>query len=115
MQCLLLEDSENFFLAHDQELFAIELDLGAGVLAEQDAVAGLDIEREHLALIVRLAFADRDNLALLWLLFAESGMMMPPRMLSPSSIRRTRIRSCSGVNDVVAIAYISLVRFLANE
>jgi hypothetical protein len=25
-------------------------------------------------------------------------------MLSPSSIRRTRIRSCSGVNDVVAIA-----------
>src|SRR5205809_5643469 len=35
--------------------------------------------------------------------FAESGMMMPPILLSPSSMRRTRIRSCSGVNDVVAI------------
>ena len=73
MQCLLLEDSEDFFLAHDQELFAIELDLGAGVLAEQDAIAGLDIEREHLALIVRLALADRDDLALLWLLFCGIG------------------------------------------
>ena len=73
MQCLLLEDSENFFLAHDQELFAIELDLGAGVLAEQDAVTGLYIEREHFALIVRLALADRDDLALLWLLFCGIG------------------------------------------
>src|ERR1039458_8154185 len=41
---------------------------------------------------------------------AESGMMMPPRMLSPSSMRRTRMRSCRGVNFVVAIAYISLLQ-----
>jgi len=34
---------------------------------------------------------------------ALSGMMMPPRMLSPYSTRRTRMRSCSGVN-VFAIA-----------
>jgi hypothetical protein len=37
LKCLLLEDAEDFFFAHDQELFAVELDLGAGVLAEQDA------------------------------------------------------------------------------
>src|SRR5882757_1300103 len=41
--------------------------------------------------------------------FAESGMMMPPRMLSPSSMRRTRIQSCSDVNNVVAIALHLLV------
>jgi hypothetical protein len=34
---------------------------------------------------------------------------MPPRMLSPSSMRRTRMRSCSGVNDVFAIALHLLV------
>src|SRR5207248_3171376 len=45
---------------------------------------------------------------------AESGMMMPPILLSPSSMRRTRIRSCSGVNDDVAIALHLLMRFVAN-
>jgi hypothetical protein len=35
-------------------------------------------------------------------------------MLSPSSIRRTRIRSCSGVNDVVAIALHLLGAIWAN-
>src|SRR5213075_1596827 len=45
---------------------------------------------------------------------AESGMMMPPILLSPSSMRRTRIRSCSGVNDDVAIALHLHMRFVAN-
>src|SRR6185437_13472955 len=33
---------------------------------------------------------------------ALSGMMIPPRRVSPSSTRRTRMRSCSGVKVVVA-------------
>src|SRR5271156_3393672 len=57
-EVLLLEDAEDFFFAHDQQLFAVDLDLGARVLAEQDAVASLDVEREHLALVVRLALAN---------------------------------------------------------
>src|SRR5579863_4865816 len=44
--------------------------------------------------------------------FALSGIMMPPRMVSPSSKRRTRIRSWSGVKvvvtDVAAIALLLL-------
>src|SRR3984885_10123274 len=68
-KCLLLEDTEDFFFAHDQQFFAVDLDLGARVLAEQNAVAGLDIEREYLALVVRLALADGEDFALLWLLF----------------------------------------------
>src|SRR5579872_4842306 len=31
---------------------------------------------------------------------AESGMMIPPRVVPTSSTRRTRMRSCSGVNFV---------------
>src|ERR1700722_12671768 len=50
---------------------------------------------------------------------AESGMMIPPILLSPSSMRLTRIRSCSGVHDVFAIVFHLLIsklslRFLAN-
>src|SRR5579872_1622531 len=35
---------------------------------------------------------------------AESGMMMPPRLVPASSTRRTRMRSCSGVNFVAILA-----------
>ena len=70
---LLLEDAEDFFLTHDEEFFAVDLDLGAGVLAEEDAVASLDVEREDLAFIVRLAFADRDDFAFLRLLLGAVG------------------------------------------
>src|SRR5690242_17372215 len=51
-------------LLHDQQLLAVDLDLGAGPLAEQDAVARLDVERHDLALFVACAGTDRDHLAL---------------------------------------------------
>src|SRR6185312_4831597 len=35
--------------AHDDEIFAVELDFGAGIFAEQDAVAFFHIERTDLA------------------------------------------------------------------
>src|SRR5262245_16272626 len=54
-------------------LFTVDLDLLAGVLAEQDRVAFLDVEREALAVILLLAGADGDDLALLGLLFRRVG------------------------------------------
>ena len=45
-------------------LDTVDLDLVAGVLAEEDAVALLHLQRVHAALVVRLATADRDDLAL---------------------------------------------------
>ena len=50
-----------------------DLDLGAGVLAEQDLVADLDVERDDLAVVVDLALADRDDLALLRLFLRGVG------------------------------------------
>src|ERR1700733_11862148 len=70
---LLLEDAEDFFLAHDEEVFAVELDLGAGVLAEEDRVASLDVEREYLAFVVGLALADGNYFALLGLFLGRIG------------------------------------------
>src|SRR3954468_13298462 len=53
---------------HDQEILTVDLDLGAGPLAEQHAVAGLDVEGDDLAALVPGAGADGDDLALLRLL-----------------------------------------------
>src|SRR5690242_4365989 len=51
-------------LFHDEVLDTVDLDLGARPLAEQHAVADLDVERDELAGLVAAAFADRDDLAL---------------------------------------------------
>src|SRR5215210_133881 len=55
------EHAHDVGLLHDEELLVVELDLGARPLAEQDAVAGLNVERPQLALVVQRAGADRDH------------------------------------------------------
>src|SRR5205814_1960483 len=67
------DDREDLVLAHDEEFLAIELDFLAGVLAEQDGVARLDVERHALAIIFGLAVADGDDLALLRLFLGGVG------------------------------------------
>ncbi|MDF2970228.1 MAG: uncharacterized protein K0R61_678 [Microvirga sp.] len=54
---------------HDQEILTVDTHLGAGPLAEQDAVAGLHVEGNNLAALATGAGADGDDLALLRLLF----------------------------------------------
>src|SRR2546430_10368157 len=49
-----VEDREEVFLAHDQVLFTVDLDLGAAVLAEQHAVSCLDLGSDQLAVLVAL-------------------------------------------------------------
>ena len=68
-----VENAEDFVLTHDQVLFAIQLDVAAGVLAEQDAVARLDVERNHFAVFQALAFADGHDFAFLGLFFGRVG------------------------------------------
>src|SRR5215831_1515564 len=65
---MLLKDAEHVLLAEDQILLVVQGDLGARVLAEEDAVAGLDVERDLLAVVRDLAIAHCDDLALLRLL-----------------------------------------------
>src|SRR5205814_2125860 len=68
-----VEHREQVVLAHDQVLLAVDLDLGAAVLAEQHAVAGLDLGRDDLAVLVALARADGDHLGLDRLLLGRIG------------------------------------------
>src|SRR5882762_1619328 len=62
------ENAENVLLLHDQVLFAVQRDLASRVLAEQHAIACLDIQGSLLAVLVDRPFADGEDLALLGLL-----------------------------------------------
>ena len=69
----MLEHAHDVGLLHDEELLAVDLDLGAGPLAEQDAVARLHVDGDELAGFVAGARADGDDLAFLRLLLGGVG------------------------------------------
>src|SRR5579864_239660 len=74
--CLLptrLHDRQNVFLAHDEQLFALDLDLGAGILGVEHLGALAHLERRALAVVVELAWAYRQHGATLWLLLSRIG------------------------------------------
>ena len=56
------------FFAHYQQFVTVDLDGAAGVFAEQDLVADLDVDREQLAFFVLLAGANGQYFALVRLL-----------------------------------------------
>src|SRR4051812_22424902 len=70
---VVFDHGEHFVFAHDEEVLTIELDLLAGVLAEQDEVAGLHVERDALAVVFGLAVARGNDFALLRLFFGGVG------------------------------------------
>jgi hypothetical protein len=65
--------TENFILTHDQQLFAIELNLAAGILSEEDPVADLNVKGHNLAVFEALALPDCSHFAFLRLLFRRIG------------------------------------------
>src|SRR5215471_16447382 len=58
---------------HDQELNAVDLDLGARPFTEQHPIAGLDVDGNELAGFVASSRANRNDLALLRLLLGGVG------------------------------------------
>src|SRR5262245_11858456 len=72
-----LHHGQDVVLAHDEELLAVDLDFRARVFPEEDLVADLDVERGHFALVVHLALAGRDHLAVLRLLLRRVGDVEP--------------------------------------
>src|SRR5689334_16682237 len=67
------DDAENFLFAEDQVVDVLELDVGAGVFAEEDSVADLHVEREDVTFIGDAALADGNHFALLRLFFGAVG------------------------------------------
>src|SRR5947199_105458 len=74
---LRLDDAEDVLLTEDQVLLAVELDLAAGVLAEQHTIAFLDVGRQHLPVFAP-ARAHGHHEALLGLLLGRVADDDPP-------------------------------------
>ena len=89
---------------HDQEILAVELDLGAGPLAEQDAVALLDVERHQRAPLVAGARADGDDLAFHRLFLGGVGNDDAALGLAFFFDARMTTRSCSGRNFMAVLS-----------
>jgi len=68
-----VQDADDVGFLEHQMVDAIDLDFGAGPLAEQHAIAGPDVERMDVALRVAGARTDRDDLGLLRLLLCGIG------------------------------------------
>jgi len=81
-----LEDPHDVAFLHDEVLDAIDLDLGARPLAEQDAVAGPD--GMSLPVSSRAAGSNGDDLALLRLILGGVG-----NVFDPASFRSMTTRS----------------------
>ena len=64
---------EHVGLAQDEQVLAFDRDLGAAVLGVEDLVALGHIKRDALAVVVELAVADGEDLALLGLLLRGVG------------------------------------------
>src|ERR1700719_799705 len=73
LRCPSGDHAHDVGLLHDQELLAVELDLGAGPFAEQHAVADLDVDRDQLAGLVAAARADCRDFALRGLFLGGVG------------------------------------------
>src|SRR3569832_2035268 len=73
----LLDDRQDVVLAQDQVLDAVDLDVAARVLAEQDLVAGLHLELAKRAVLLDLAVADGDDRRLHRLLLRRVGDVQP--------------------------------------
>src|SRR3990170_1425234 len=71
---LLLDHAHDVFFAHHEQFFVVDLHLGAGIFAEENLVADLDVERAHLAVFQDLAVADGHYLTLDRLLLDGFGV-----------------------------------------
>ncbi len=67
------DDAENVAFFHDNQILAVELDLGPGPLAKQDLVARLKFERRDLAVLSARAGAYGNDFTLLRLLLSRIG------------------------------------------
>src|SRR4030095_6222889 len=79
----LLDDREHVLFLQDQVVLVVDLDLRARVLAEEDLVAGFDVEGDLLALLRHPAVPHGDPLALLWLFLGGVGGYDGPLPRSP--------------------------------
>ena len=68
-----VEHAEDVGFLHNQEVLTVDLDFGSRPFAEQDALAGLEVERDEFAALVAAAGSDGDDFAFLRLFLGGVG------------------------------------------
>jgi hypothetical protein len=88
-----VDDSKDVAFLHDKQVIAADLDLGAGPLSEEDAVAGLDVEGDELAGFIATARTHSNDLTFLRLLLdgigdddAAFGLLLPLEALDYDAV-----------------------------
>jgi hypothetical protein len=67
------ENGQDLVLAQDEHVFAVDTDVRARILPEQDLVADLDVEGDLRAVLQDLAVAGGDDFAFLGLFLGRVG------------------------------------------
>ena len=114
--CWRLADlGEHVRLAQDEQVLAVDRDLGAAVLGVEDLVALGDVERAALAVLVDRAVADGEDLALLRLLLggvgeddAARGRLLLLDRLARSAGRRGASASCADLRELDLLPGLAL-------
>lgn len=70
---MLFQNAHDVFFAHDEEFLSVDLDGLTGILAEDDAVADLDVRSDDASGFVALARADGYDFALIRLFAGGVG------------------------------------------
>ena len=73
MVLALRNDAEDVVLADDQVIDAVDLNLGARILAKEDTIVRLNLQRSEVSVVQRLAGANSDHDALSGLLLSGVG------------------------------------------
>src|SRR5215213_4779907 len=85
---LVRDDRQDVLLGQDQQILVVELELSAGILGEEHFIAGRDIHRDAIAVLVATAVTDRDDRATLRL-FLDRVRDDDPRFGRFLAVRRT--------------------------
>ncbi len=100
------DDGEHVAGVEDQQVLALDRDLGAAVLRVDDRVAHLDVDRDDLAgRVAATARADGQDLALLGLLLGGVGITSPLAVRSSDSPGRTTMRSSRGCRFMLGLRW----------
>jgi hypothetical protein len=94
---LAFDDGQHIILFDDEVLLAVQLDLLARILAEQDTVAALAARGIRLRSSFIRPLPAAMTVACCGFSLAVSGMIIPPTCCSRSSMRCTMMRSSSGL------------------
>src|SRR6476619_1763185 len=93
---LVVQNRQDVFFPHQEQLFLADLERFAGPGGEQNPIVHLDLPRAAAAVVEELAVADADHHAEAVLFRGGVGGTMPPAVRSSLYSRRTTTRSPRG-------------------